>query len=315
MNIKDFLIENYIWLLVIILITIVTIIGFLADKKRGGKKENKIQQPMPQNINNQPVNNQMMNNQQLSIPQPIQYQQIQPTQQINNATAMNLNNMDTTIRPIDPINNNIPLQQPMVYNQPQVMQTMNAPVEVINNPQPVENITQNITQEPMYQPLSEQKPVFAPKPIPDYSNMQPINETPNLVNTNQSEINTLNAIPPIQSTTPNQIRSNINETTMNNSQMYNVQQPESIQNNNFGTIPNFIPNNTTIPQPVNSVTEPNLIPSQPTTQNSYNQPGVMPQNLNQSQPSEQQNINMVQPGINPQPINFVYGPQNNNQNM
>ena len=39
MNIKDFLIDNYIWILVIILITIITIIGFLADKKKSGKKE------------------------------------------------------------------------------------------------------------------------------------------------------------------------------------------------------------------------------------------------------------------------------------
>ena len=34
MNIKDFLIDNYIWIIVIILITIITIIGFLADRKK-----------------------------------------------------------------------------------------------------------------------------------------------------------------------------------------------------------------------------------------------------------------------------------------
>ena len=37
MNIKEFLLDNYIWILVVILLSIITVIGFLADKNRGGK--------------------------------------------------------------------------------------------------------------------------------------------------------------------------------------------------------------------------------------------------------------------------------------
>ena len=39
MNIVEFIKDNYIWFLVIILIAIITVIGFLADKNNGKKKE------------------------------------------------------------------------------------------------------------------------------------------------------------------------------------------------------------------------------------------------------------------------------------
>ena len=260
MNIKDFLIENYIWLLVIILITIVTIIGFLADKKRGGKKEKNVQQTTPQNVNNQPVNPQLMNNQQLNNQSPIQYQQPQDIQsnQMNNNMGMNFNNMNTTVRPLNQMNNQQTMTtepQPMMYTMPQAMQPMSNPVETINNPQPVENIAPNIVQEPMYQPLSEQKPVIAPQPVPNFSNMQaPVNTESNQVqpmpaNQVQSETNTLNVISSVSPTMIPQSESMMAEPTLNTIPMYNSQpQPESIQNNNFNTVPNFIPNKFYKPQ-------------------------------------------------------------------
>ena len=39
MNISEFIKDNYIWFLVILLIAIITVIGFLADKNNGKKKE------------------------------------------------------------------------------------------------------------------------------------------------------------------------------------------------------------------------------------------------------------------------------------
>ena len=39
MNIVDFLKENYIYVIIVIVLTIITIIGFLADKKKGGNKK------------------------------------------------------------------------------------------------------------------------------------------------------------------------------------------------------------------------------------------------------------------------------------
>ena len=41
MNIVDFLIANYYWFIAIILLTIITIIGFLADKKKSDAKKEK----------------------------------------------------------------------------------------------------------------------------------------------------------------------------------------------------------------------------------------------------------------------------------
>ena len=56
MNIKDFLIDNYIWIIVIILITIVTIIGFLADKKKNENKNEAPAQPRNQSKGMQQTN-------------------------------------------------------------------------------------------------------------------------------------------------------------------------------------------------------------------------------------------------------------------
>ena len=39
MNIKDFLIDNYIYIIIVIVLIIITIIGFLADKKKNGEKK------------------------------------------------------------------------------------------------------------------------------------------------------------------------------------------------------------------------------------------------------------------------------------
>ena len=37
MNFRDFLMDNYIYIIIVIVLVIVTIIGFLADKKKNGK--------------------------------------------------------------------------------------------------------------------------------------------------------------------------------------------------------------------------------------------------------------------------------------
>ena len=39
MNIKDFLLDNYIWIVVVIILCIITVIGFLADKTRTKKEK------------------------------------------------------------------------------------------------------------------------------------------------------------------------------------------------------------------------------------------------------------------------------------
>ena len=41
MNIKNFLIDNYIYIIIVIVLIIITIIGFLADKKKSSEKKEK----------------------------------------------------------------------------------------------------------------------------------------------------------------------------------------------------------------------------------------------------------------------------------
>jgi len=100
MNIKDFLLDNYIWFLVVILLCIVTVIGFLADRKRSKKvKENENKN---QNVPNN--NGVAMNYQQ----QPqMNYQPLSQTEQ-NNMGMMysnqNMNNLQDNMQ----VNNTIP---------------------------------------------------------------------------------------------------------------------------------------------------------------------------------------------------------------
>lgn len=325
MNIKDFLIDNYIWILVIILITIITIIGFIADKKRGGKKE-KNANPAPQNMNNQPMAQPQMN----ANPQPVQFQQstqMQPNQ-MNNNMGLNFDSMNTTVRPLNQMENNqLNTPQPMT-TEPTPIQSTTPNIGLVTNPQPIENIAPNVEQEPMYQPLSEQKPVIAPQPVPNLSAVQPpIGADLNsagaaTVNSMQPTNNTLNVIPSMNPGVPNQPAPMMNEQPTNAMPTYNSQpQAQPINNNTFAQTPNFIPNNTTVPQPASPIPEPQPVIPEPIMQGNYNQaPNMgMGQNMAPTQPVGQTipnpNENQAIPNANPQPISFVYGPQNNNPNM
>ena len=81
MNIKEFLIENYILIIVIIVLIIVTIIGFLADKKREPKEKKDKKQDM--NTNNlNPINMEQFQNPGIGFNQ--QQNQMQNSIPINN---------------------------------------------------------------------------------------------------------------------------------------------------------------------------------------------------------------------------------------
>lgn len=308
MKIIDFLIANYHWILAIILLTIITIIGFLADKKKNDKKkENKVPKQQPDN------NNMIMNQ------QPMQYQpEIQ--NQINEQPLMRNNmNMDNNIT-MNQINNNQNLgtiPQPMMYGGE--MQNNN---NLMNNPQPVENIVFDAVQEPMYQPLEEQKPHFAPQPTTSFDAMKEVqNQSPQIMNNPQTVVN---------------------QNVMNQQQMQSSESIEPMpiynqnanmqENNNYG-MQNMITNQGTIPQPVNSIPVPQPVSPQPIMTNQMQHPesmGPMPiynmnqqipnqnglvGNQNHQQPMMQQNQQQMQNPTPMTPINFVYGPQNNNQNM
>ena len=95
-------------------------------------------------------------------------------------------------------------------------------------------------------------------------------------------------------------------------QPYNLPpQNQMQQNNSVGMMPNFTTNSNTIPQPMNSIPTPQPVNPQPImNSNTYNQPATPEQNYQQSNP----NMGIGQPA-NQMPVNFVFGPQNNNQNM
>ena len=302
MNIKEFLIDNYIWILVIIVITIITIIGFLADKKKGDKKVGTNPQPTP-NLPNQPTNNVM----------PIQYQQqSQLVQQPmnNDNIAMNYNNVNLQPFPstqqmgIQPNSNTGNINNgPMMVTEPQPVQMAPTNPVPINNPQPIEPVAPVVEQEPMYQPLSEQRPIISPQPVPNFSNSY-----------NQTNVDTVNPSSNMTQT--------INNNVVNNIPLESTNQQVVPMQQNTMTIPQPVnPQPIPVPQPV--VPEPIMAQPQYNSQPMPIQPNVaMPQNYLQTpiqntvpQPQVQQQMQEPPVNIPQQPINFVYGPQNNNQNM
>ena len=270
--IKEFLIDNYIWIIIIIILSIITIIGFLADKKKnqtkrantmGGTIENQNPNMNPSNMTYQPQPN--MN-------QPINYQQennnllgLQPNPMPNNIVNNQLqpdNNLNSQINNINPpINNNVGpmnIQQPVMPNG-QVVNEMN-----YNAPQPVEPLNAAINQpaETMYQPLSEQTPSFNP------------------VDPNVNAMNNLMPNGQLANQMPNgQMAEPIN---MQPLQTGNIMQPTQVDPMVMATNPM----NNPMPQPIPNP-EGNTIPNP---------------------------ITPPQP-VSPQPINYMYGNQNNNGSM
>lgn len=302
MNIKDFLIDNYIWILVVILLTIITIIGFLADKKKGKKESDNVntsgnnysnanpinyqnagmsspvnyQQnmnpnnqnmgginiPNPMGVPNNPANFQTIPNSSLTpnnvITQPSQTNQINDMSFSNNQGNFANNSVSSNLQVGGSGIIPSPAPTPQPLDQFNDMNIGSSPVNQINvipnnNPQPIENVNNNnlINAEPIYQPLSEQKPVIAPREVPNFPQNQ-------VVNDNQILSSTVGVLQ------PEPVNQQVN---------MNYQQPI---NNQLNQQP-----------PVNT---------NPTVGNTI--------------PSPVQNPNVQ----NDQPVNFVYGPQNNNNN-
>ena len=327
MNISEFLRANYVYIVIVVVLIIVTIIGFLADKKKNGSKKKADEEVNNQNVNNamaQPQMNMQPNgmvNQMNNIPVNQGNYQVNGNIPNNN---LDFSKMNTTVMPvnnqnlnngINPINNvneqnnmgnnlanglamsnqnvNIPNMQPTMDNSG-VNNVNVIPVEPVND-------NTNINAEPLYQPLSEQKPTFNSNhsvSVENLSvaNMQPVNTMPTQMNV--TPVNEPVNVMPTQN--PVNVGVNIpmqtppvavNNTVPNNNivEMPNV----GVQNVGYvnqGNISQM--NNSTTPTPM-----PNPIPN--TTGN------TMPEQIN------------TPPQVNPSPINFVYGniQGQNNQNM
>ena len=183
--------------------------------------------------------------------------------QMNNNMGMNFNNNlnNQTINPINEMNNiqsnqNTINPNNMIQQNPEpLMNGVNTnEINQMNNQQPMENNILNVPTESMYQPLSEQKPIIPPQPVPNFNTVEPnINVQPQQDNNyNIGDINNNNNN--IQQNL--EMMPNINqqpEMNMMPSPNYNniVMQPQMAQeNNNFTGQTNFNQNNTTIPQPI-----------------------------------------------------------------
>ena len=121
MNLREFLLANYVYILIVIVLIIITIIGFLADKKKTKGKENS-QNGM--NENNNGVGNvdlQSQNNSQDG------YQLIKDNVVSNNVNnqAFNMNNANGNMNGFGPVN--------FGSLQPQTVNPVNNNLNVIPN--------------------------------------------------------------------------------------------------------------------------------------------------------------------------------------
>lgn len=321
---KEFLLNNYIWILVVILLSIITVIGFLADKKRDKSKKNAPVQPQPMPINNQQVQT------------PINYQpniNQQPLQtNMNNNQMITNNNMG--------VNDGFNPNQNNPINLGALNNTSVSPIsnQVNNNSNnmatiPADNFNQvNITNNPSSIPLGTNENVSViPTPVNNieptlmngieqnnmnFNNMQPIDNNYNQTqpqpvavdNLNQMENQKLESIyQPLSEQKPTFEPREVNIPVINENTMIN--QEFNNPNNNMNNMEN-LNNDMSFNNQVNNINgvnnfgqiAPQPVPSNPTPtpmQPSNNIPNPIPE---------------PQPVI-PQPVNFVYGPQQSNNNQ
>ena len=202
MMIKDFLIEHYIYILIVIGLIIITIIGFLADKKMKGKGGSKEMLP-----NNNPNMENVNYGTPMASGQPaMNYQPTAPVMDANNQVANNavMNNnvpngqANFGMMPNNgamPVNNMMPNPAPQsdattnvmpgtiegtIVNQ-NILPGQPVPVTpvVSQSATPINNMAMPVTPEPAYQPVPEVQPMVSPvepvSPVPTFNlpNMQP----------------------------------------------------------------------------------------------------------------------------------------------
>ncbi len=304
MNIKDFLIANYIYIIIVIVLIIITIIGFLADKKGKGKSNSKDilpnnnrsmgnvgygvpgqNPPQPMNYQQIPVNNEaispIVNGPVLNNNVSVEPVNINPLPNNNMINANNVNNG------INPVANALAQNVPNTANEelnvmPGTMQgtivspNMNQvnPMEVrpMSAPQPVTSVPVN--PEPMYQPAPEQVPVIpAVDPI---SNIQSYNQ---MMGANNGMVSGVNINP-----------------------------MDSVNNiANYGSVAPVMQSTQPMPIPTPTEPAPPVAPI-PNVPNGPVNPVPVP---NPQMPNQ---MTMPQPVGNGQFNNFVYGNQPMNQN-
>ena len=298
MNIIDFLYDNYLWIIAILVIAIFTIIGFIADKKSKGKNGKEsinnanvqakvvpTEVPTPTNINaNMGMANNMSNN---------NYQNVN----YNNNMVNNTPNLNGSV---SPMNNMSEQSIPNSY----VNGAVNPTTSINNYQQPINNIQSQQNSIPNnftnQMATNEQNINQVNQMMPNENTMQGnVNNVMPASNQTVGQINqTVPTIEPMMEQTPvynNQVNGNINPNMVVNSwdepkPVNPVNINQGFNQNNVGNIPtNNIPNQIPIQEsiPVN------------TASNNYQQP-----------------VNNMPNGNSVPGLNFMYGPsQDNNNNL
>lgn len=286
MSFIDFLIQNYIYIIVVLIILIITVIGFIADKSSKAKKRRKAE-------NNQEVANTSVG--------------VNPGVIDNNILNSNMNPQNPNLEPLGTLNvTNQPLNQTgeMVNGFNSVNEGVNINLERNVNPRPVNNMG--------YQPIEDQRPTFEPRPINVTTNLNTGSEMviPEAVMPTPTPVNKINEIPVVN---PNVIGSNISQEPVVNVNMANQPiNPNPVNQPMPGVMPNTIVS--PIPNPINpnpmGTNNPNPV-VMGNDQGGVNI-GINPIPTPTSEAGPNQN-----PGLNPGVMNFVTGvsPDNNaNQN-
>lgn len=310
MNLKEFLLDNYIYILAVILLSIVTIIGFLVDKSKS-KKEKKEEVKREGNLassNDSVVNQPVLNNMISSEPNAMGLNQTNATLMnntinqtetvptiVNYANGMSQNVMNNQVNSEE--NNQIPANQPVINNIPNTNEMYNQFTNPVNT-----NLQGTMLNQPIS--LTEQNQYGTASPVIQQANINDSNNQTYM--TGNSYASSVSPGKPVMEQQPTNIN-NMNTIPNNNANnmMYQQQTQSDMQVNNQNNMYNNMAN----------LQQPSVNSQSMTYPNMTNQtiPSPMPyQGMpNTTEPSP---LTPPQP-VNPQPINFVYGPQNPNQNI
>lgn len=288
MNIIDFLYENYLWILAILAIAIFTIIGFIADKKSKNKKGN-VSANVGASNNNQNISN--LNNNGLNNP-TMNTNASAPLNTMNN--GMNTpNGLQTNLGGYNAIPNgqlNIANSAPTMIN-PENMNNQNIPNNM--NGGMVNNFT-NVGTNPMVSSIPNQvpsQPVNENITPNNFTNVAPVSPNNQNVEMGFPNVNIMPSQPTYNN--PGVVNSNPNMVVNSWDEPIRTVNPVNINIPNMGTSPNNMIN-----QQYSNVSS--QIPIQESipinTESNNNQPP----------------INNVGNGNNVPGLNFVYGPNQNN---
>lgn len=303
MNIIDFLYDNYLWIIAILVIAIFTTIGFIADKKsksKNGKGNENISTPnnqakvvpteVPTPVNNintnmnmagmlnnnyQNVNNNMVNN----VPNFATNNMQQPVNNMNEQSMINNYTNGGVVSPTNQVPN-IEMNKNMMPNSNQTMNGVN---------QSMPNVNSVPTPEPVVNPVNQ----MMPNENIQQGFVNPMSTSNQ--NVNQVSNGTFN-VNPVPEQTP----------------VYNNQ---AMGNGN----PNMVVNSWDEPRPISPVNinqgfNQNNISNIPTNSSSSQIPIQESIPVNTVPNNIQQPVNNM-PNVNGAPgLNFVYGPSQNNNN-